>query len=79
MKQLRIGAITDIRTVTIAIRDLENAIQELQALFENADPASTQVLVQLPDGNFELWDLVSTGGITLTKDTANKRFTLSVP
>ncbi len=79
MKNLRVGPVTDLNSAIIAIRDLENALQELLGLFNVATPGSVQVMVIDDEGAADVWDLVSVGGVTITKDSANKRFTISAP
>lgn len=77
MSQLRIASVTDLPSAIIAIRDLENALQQLLGAFETS--ASAKVATLTPEGQIEMWDLVSTGGVTITKDAANKRITIHVP
>lgn len=80
MKQVRIGALTDLESIKIAVRDLENGLQEMQALFAGIEaPVNTQVIVMKADGNLALYDLISTGGTTITKDDVGAQLEIHVP
>lgn len=79
MRVLRIGDLSSPQKMAIAIRDLENAIQELQGLYVTENPASVQVLMMDTEGAIETWDVVSTGGCTIVKDAANKQLKIHVP
>jgi hypothetical protein len=82
LKQVRIGGLENERSMKVAIRDLETAVSELQqlaAVTQDVAPGSTQVMVRLANGTYQIWDLVSAGGCTITKDAVNKRLKISVP
>lgn len=82
LRALRIGDIRNLEDVKTALRDIENVFADIQAQAAatiDAAPANTQVLVRKSDGTYEIWDLVSTGGCTITKNAALKRIEISVP
>lgn len=82
MKEFRVGDLSTIAGIRLAIRDLEIAlsqITDLAASTELVAPATPQVLTRIADGSYETWDLVSTSGCTIVKNAALKRFQISVP
>jgi hypothetical protein len=79
---VRLGGMNTLEEMKIAIRDLETALSALmEVAATNAEdaPASVKALVRLTDGSYQLWDVVSTGGCTITKNAALKRIEISVP
>jgi hypothetical protein len=81
-KRFRVGEIKSIEHVQAALRDLEGVLGQLEDLgvILSADaPANPRVLMQLADGTFEVWDIVSAGGCTVTKNAGTKQIQISVP
>lgn len=81
-KRLRIGRVTNWTELEAVLRDIEIAfgqIEDLAAVLTADPPATPSALVQLADGTFEVWDIVSTGGCTITKNAGLKQIQISVP